>query len=191
MLVSKAIEWNNAMLIVENASIGWDVVTTIQEMGYPNLYYAPKSELVGTQIDLYVTKFDRGDGMVPGFSMNQRTRPLVIEKARSFMEEKSALIRSQRLLDEWRVFIWKNGKPQALQGYNDDLVMPYSIGLFLRDTALRFRQTAMDLTYASLNGYTKTEQNFQVYTPNNAANQQNPWSMNVNGQNDDITWLLG
>jgi len=191
MLVSKAIEWNNAMLIVENASIGWDVVTTIQEMGYPNLYYAPKSEIVGTQIDLYVTKFDRGDGMVPGFSMNQRTRPLVIEKARSFMEEKSALIRSQRLLDEWRVFIWKHGKPQALQGYNDDLVMPYSIGLFLRDTALRFRQTAMDLTYASLNGYTKTEQNFQVYTPNNGSNQQNPWQMPVNGQQDDITWLLG
>ena len=191
MLVSKAIEWNNAMLIVENANIGWDVVTTIQEMGYPNLYYSPKSELVGTQIDLYITKFDRGDGMVPGFSMNQRTRPLVIEKARSFIEEKGPLIRSQRLLDEWRVFIWKHGKAQALQGYNDDLAMSFSIGLFLRDTALRFRQTAIDLTYASLNGYSKTQSNYQIYTPNNIINQQNPWTMDVNGQQDDITWLIG
>ena len=191
MLVSKAIEWNNAMLVVENANIGWDVVTTIEEMGYPNLYYSPKSELVGTQIDLYVTKFDRGDGMVPGFGTTQKTRPLVIEKARSFMEEKSALIRSQRLMDEWRVFSWKNGKAQALSGYNDDLVMSYCIALFLRDTALRYRQTAINLTYATLNSYSKTQGDFQVYVPTAGGNIQNPWQMNVNGDQEDIGWLLG
>jgi len=189
-LVSVAIEWNNAMLVVENANIGWDVVTTIDEMGYPNLYHAPKSEIIGTQIELYVEKFDRGDGMVPGFSMNQRTRPLVLEKARSFVEEKSIVIRSQRLLDEWRVFIWKNGKAQALQGYNDDLVMSFGIGLFLRDTAIRFRQTAMDLAYASLNSYTRTQSGFQIYTQNNGSKQQNPWQMTVNGQQEDIGWLI-
>jgi len=189
-LVAAAVEWNNAMLVVENASIGWDVVTTIQEIGYSNLYYSPKSEIVGTQIDLYVTKFDRGDGMVPGFSMNQRTRPLVIEKARSFLEEKSVTIRSQRLLDELRVFIWKNGKAQALQGYNDDLVMSFSIGLFLRDTAIRFRQTAMDLTYTSLNNYSNANQGYQVYSANqNGPN--NPWQMQTgNNEYSDITWLL-
>lgn len=189
-LVATAIEWNNAMLVVENASIGWDVVTTIQEIGYSNLYYSPKSEMVGTQIDLYVTKFDRGDGMVPGFSMNQRTRPLVIEKARSFLEEKSVVIKSQRLLDELRVFIWKNGKPQALQGYNDDLVMSFCVGLFLRDTAIRFRQTAMDLTYASLNNYSNANQGYQVYSPAQAG-PNNPWQMQTgNGEFSDITWLI-
>ncbi len=174
-----------------HANIGWDVVTTIQEMGYPNLYYSPKSEIAGTQIELYVQKFDRGDGMVPGFSMNQRTRPLVIEKSRSFIEERSVIIRSQRLLDEYRVFIWKHGKAQALQGYNDDLVMSFSTALFLRDTAIRFRQTAMDLTYASLNNYSRTQRDFQVYTPQNSQNRDNPWSMQVGNEHDDITWLLG
>ena len=189
-LVSVSIEWNNAMLVIENASIGWDVVTTIQEIGYSNLYYSPKSELVGTQIDVYVAKFDRGDGMVPGFGMNQRTRPLVLEKARSFLEEKVVTIRSQRTLDELRVFIWKNGKAQAMQGYNDDLVMPLCVGLFLRDTAIRFRQTAMDLTYASLNGYSKTDNNFQVYT-GGPAMQDNPWKMQTgNGEYTDLGWLL-
>lgn len=190
-LVSVAIEWNDAMLVVENASIGWDVVTTIQEMGYHNLYYSPKSEIVGTQIDLYVQKFDRGDGMVPGFAMNQRTRPLVIEKSRSFIEEKQLTIRSQRLLDELRVFVWKNGKPQALQGYNDDLVMAFSIGLFLRDTAIRFRQTAMDLTYASLNSFSNSSQGFKVYQAQPSA-QNNPYQMQTgNNQFDDISWVLG
>lgn len=188
-LVSVATDWNNALLVIENASIGWDVVTTVQEAGYANLYYSPKSELVGTQIDLYVAKFDRGDGMVPGFGTNQRTRPLVIEKARSFLEEKVVIIRSQRLLDELRVFIWKNGKAQAMQGYNDDLVMPACIGLFLRDTALRFRQTAMNLTYASLNSFTRTSDGFQVYT-GGANNEGNPWTMQAGNEQTDLTWLL-
>lgn len=190
MLVAVATEWNNALLVVENSSIGWDVVTTIEERGYNNLYYSPKSELVGTQIEQYITRFERGDGMVPGFSMNQKTRPLVIEKMRSFMEEKSVIIQSQRLLNELRVFIWKNQKPQAMHGYNDDLVMPWSIALFLRDTALRFRQTAYNLTYASLNNISKTNQGFQVYT--GASNfQNNPWQMQVtNGEMTDLTWLI-
>ena len=190
LLETVAVEWNDALLVVENSNIGWDVVTTIQERGYRNLYYSPKSEVVGTQLDQYITKFDSGDGMVPGFSMNQKTRPLVIEKGRSFIEEKTVTIQSQRTLDELRVFIWKNGRAQAMQGYNDDLVMPLTIGLFLRDTAFRFRQAAYDLTYASLNNFSKTTQGFQVYTgANNYVND--PWKMPLgNGQQTDISWLL-
>lgn len=195
-LVAAATEWNSALLVVENANIGWDVVTRIEEIGYPNLYYAPKSELIGTQIDLYIAKYDRGEGMVPGFTTSGRTRPLVIEKARSFIEEKLVTIRSQRLLDELRVFIWKgrenaDAKAQAMQGYNDDLTMSWFIGLFLRDTAIRFRQTAKDLTYASLNNYTKVESGFQVYNANSYGNTNNPWQMPVGTSQDDITWLLG
>ena len=199
VLVGIATEYCDALLVIENANIGWDVVTTIQEIGYPNLYYSPKSELVGTQIDLYVAKYDRGDGMVPGFGTNSRTRPLLINKARSFIEEKTVVIRSQRLLDELRVFIWKgrvdgDAKAQALQGYNDDLVMSFFIGLFLRDTAIRFRQTAMDLTYASLDNYSKTGGDsgggFEVYNGGNYSNQQNPWQMPSGNGHDDITWLL-
>jgi hypothetical protein len=190
-LLSTAIEWNNALLVIENASIGWDVVTSIQESGYHNLYYSPKSEIVGTQIDLYVERFDKGDGMVAGFSMNQRTRPLVIEKARSFIEEKTVIIRSQRLLDEYRVFIWKNGKAQALHGYNDDLVMSFNIALFLRDTAIRFRQTAMDLTYASLKNFSNSNQSYEIYNGRQTGTN-NPWQISTgNNQTDDISWLLG
>jgi hypothetical protein len=190
LLETVATEWNDALLVVENSSIGWDVVTTLQERGYRNLYYSPKSEIVGTQLDQYINRFDRGDGMVPGFSMNQKTRPLVIEKGRSFIEEKSVTIQSQRSLDELRVFIWKNGRAQAMQGYNDDLVMPIMVALFLRDTALRFRQAAYDLTYASLNNFGKATQGFQVYT-GGGNYTDNPWKMPIgNGQHTDISWLL-
>jgi hypothetical protein len=70
--------------------------------------------------------------------------------------------------------------------------MAFFIALFLRDTAIRFRQTALDLTYASLNGYSKTGGNggFEVYTPTNHRAQDNPWQMPAGNSYDDITWLL-
>ena len=39
-----------------------------------------------------------------------------------------------------RVFVWKNGKPQAQTGYNDDLLISCATALYVRDTALRMRQ---------------------------------------------------
>jgi hypothetical protein len=190
MLITVATEWNNALLVIENKNIGWDVVSTIQERGYLNLYYSPRSEIMGTNVEMYINKFERGDGMVPGFTTSQTTRPLVIEKMRSFMEDHSVIIQSERLLAELRVFIWRNGKAQALNGYNDDLAMAWAIGLFLRDTALRFRQTAYNLTYASLNSYSRGSQGFDVYQ-SNAAYTQNPYSMPLNDREQtDITWLL-
>jgi hypothetical protein len=52
----------------------------------------------------------------------------------------------------------------------------------------------MDLTYASLNGYSKTggssDGGFEVYNGGNYTNQQNPWQMPAGNSYDDITWLL-
>ena len=50
-----------------------------------------------------------------------------------------------------KVFIWKNGRAEAQTGYNDDLVMAFGIALYVRDTALKFRQRGIDLTKQALN----------------------------------------
>jgi hypothetical protein len=44
-----------------------------------------------------------------------------------------------------KTFIWKNGKPQAMKGYNDDLIMALAIACWVRDTALV--ANARDLNY--------------------------------------------
>ena len=44
-----------------------------------------------------------------------------------------------------KTFIWKNGKPQAMKGYNDDLIMALAIGCWVRDTAIQ--ANARDLNY--------------------------------------------
>ena len=40
-----------------------------------------------------------------------------------------------------KVFIWRNGRPEAQSGYNDDLVMSFGIGMFLRDTSIEISTT--------------------------------------------------
>ncbi len=50
-----------------------------------------------------------------------------------------------RTINEMKTFIWKNGKPQAMKGYNDDLIMALAIACWVRDTAIQ--TSARDLNY--------------------------------------------
>ena len=50
-----------------------------------------------------------------------------------------------------KTFIWRNGRPEAQSGYNDDLVMAFGIAMYIRDTALKFRQRGIDITKQALN----------------------------------------
>jgi len=74
----------------------------------------------------------------------------------SYLRDKSFTFHSKRLIEELRVFIWMHGKGQAQNGYNDDLVLSLSMGLFIRDTASRFAQIGRDLASASLLNFRKT-----------------------------------
>jgi hypothetical protein len=187
MLVSVASEYNNALLVIENSNIGWDVVNTVVERGYNNLYYSPRSN-GDMSMDKYISKLE-AEQTVPGFTNSTRTRPLVISKLESYLREKTFIIRSKRLLSELRVFSWINGKAQAQSGYNDDLVMSLGIGLYIRDTALKFSIQGKDLARAALNNITKTGYDSMYPTlPNGFAN---PYQIQINGRIEDLTWMLG
>ncbi|NCZ93813.1 MAG: hypothetical protein EBZ00_07550, partial [Actinobacteria bacterium] len=97
ILLSIAAEYNTALLVVENANIGWDVIQTITERGYTNVYYSYKQDH-NSDFTKFVDKYNSQTGLVPGFSMTTQSRPLVIEKMRDFVENKVAIIRSIRLL---------------------------------------------------------------------------------------------
>jgi hypothetical protein len=189
ILFSIATEYNDALLIVENANIGWSVLEHLIERGYRNLYYSSKADTTIGINESQIAKIENGQGVVPGFTTSMKTRPLCISKLVSYTREKSVTIQSKRLLEELRVFVWKNGKAQSQNGYNDDLVMAFSIALFLRDTALRYRQQGIDLTRATLGNFGVS--NYQA--PNIYSSNQftpNPYQMdNGIGGTEDISWL--
>ena len=53
---------------------------------------------------------------------------------------------SSRVINEIRTFVWNNGRPQAMRGYNDDLVMSLAIGCWIRDTVVT--ASKRDVKYA-------------------------------------------
>lgn len=186
MLTAIASEYNNALLVVENANIGWSTIEEIIHREYPNLFYGDNSTL--DTAESYASKMDRGK-LTPGFTMSMRTRPLVISKMYDYIHQKAAIIRSKRLMLEMRTFIWKNGKAQAAEGYNDDLVMSCGTGLFVRDTALRLRQQGIDLSRAQMSSFSNlNKKNPAIVQTSYAAN---PFTMvDIHGQSQDISWVL-
>ena len=186
-LVGLVTEYNNGMLVVENANIGWATLDDIQDRGYKNLYHSPKSDSLTAES--YLRVFEGNSEMVPGFTMSMRTRPLCINKFREFVGDKSVIIRSKRLIEEMKVFIWKNGRPEAQVGYNDDLVMSFGIAMFLRDTSLRFQQQSLDMARAALGSVksNKTSYHGGFSGQNKVAN---PYQMKHGKDSFDIKWLL-
>jgi len=186
LLVAISTEYNEALLVVENNNIGWATLDSIQERGYKNLYFSPKTEAINAES--YLEKLDDPSKLVPGFSMNLRTRPLVINKFREYIGDKSVIIQSKRLVEEMKVFIWKNGKAEAQSGYNDDLVMSFGTAMYVRDTALKYKSQGVDLARAMLSNISVNKPNFNgAYTPNQ---YNNPYQINYGHGQEDISWLL-
>ena len=189
LLVGIATEYNNAMLVIENANIGWATIQVAIDRQYSNLYYSQRSG--EATVDSYFDKYQDHTKMVPGFTMSKKTRPMVIGKFQEYISDQSVTIQSRRLVEEMKVFIWKNGRAEAQTGYNDDLVMAFGIALYVRDTALKFRQRGIDLTKQALNNMavnrTPYMGSYGAGTPNPYAN---PYQMKTEHGKEDITWLF-
>jgi len=187
VLVGIASEYNDALLVVENANIGWATIEQIMEREYRNLYYSATSNM--ETVESYMHKYER-DKLVPGFTMSMRTRPLVIAKMIEYIREKSVTIQSKRLMSEMRVFVWKNGKAQAQDRYNDDLLMACATALYVRDTALKLRQQGIDLARAQLSSFSNLNARNQAIIKNVGNQRENPYLIKTPGGEEDISWLL-
>ena len=188
MLVNVATEWNDALLVIENANIGWAVIQEAIDRNYKNLYYSYK-DLGYIDDEIHLSKaFDLKDKsqMVPGFTMSSRTRPLVISKLDTYMRERVPIIHSKRLIDELFVFIWNGSRAEAQQGYNDDLTISFSTALWIRDTALKLRQQGIELNRKALSLTSKHSGVFKT-TPQAAKNS---WTIRTGRGDEDISWLL-
>ena len=118
--------------------------------------------------------------------MTMKTRPLVIAKLEEYFREKSVIVRSNRLIDELFVFIYNNNKAEAMQGYNDDLVMSFAICLWVRDTALRLRQEGIDLQKKTLSGVA----NQMLPQSTNQVND-GKWEWTPDGKiKESLEWLI-
>jgi hypothetical protein len=188
-LVALSTEYNESLLVIENANIGWAAIQQVIDRQYKNLFYMSK-DLKYVDVEQQLRNKYRAEerGMVAGFSTTSKTRPLIISKLDEYFREKAIIIRSNRLIDELFTFIYMNGRAEAMKGYNDDLVMALSIALWVRDTALRLRQEGIDLTKRTLGGISSNMQHAGIYGGGDMVD--NPWKMKVGDGFEDLSqWL--
>ena len=187
MLVNISIEYNNALLVVENNNIGWAAIQQCIDREYDNLFYTSKDlKYVDTQHQITNKYRTIEKNMVPGFTMSMKTRPLVVAKLEEYFREKSVIVNSQRLIDELFVFIYNGQRAEAMLGYNDDLVLSFAIGLWVRDTALRLRIEGIELQKKAVSGITSNQ---GVYMPTPVENDSWDWDIGKD-KKEDLTWLI-
>ena len=186
ILIAVATEYNDALLVVENNNVGWAVLQAIIDRDYKNLFWMKKDLKYVDSTHQYTNKY-RGENraMIPGFTTSMKSRPLMIETLSKFLRDGSIRLNSIRLVDELFVFIFNNGKAEALKGYNDDLVMSFAIGLWIRETALRLHDENMRITRESIS---KIDTNSGVYT----VEEENDygWKQRVGDKKESLHWLI-
>jgi len=174
ILYNVASEYGNPMLIIENNNIGYAVLKKLLDKGYPNIYHSTKGD--HQYIDPLAAQWQ--SNAIAGFTTSSKTRPLIVAKMEEFMRNKLIKINSNRLLSEMKTFIWQGGRPQAMRSYNDDLVMSFAIGCWVRDTVIVESQknieynkqflssiststTAISTTIPGMQGHKRTAENRQ------------------------------
>jgi hypothetical protein len=180
-------EYGNALLVVENIGIGISVLEKLELLNYPSIYYSVKGthEFIEQQVAY------TNSSSIPGFSTTTKTRPLIVAKMEEFIRNKLVIIHSSRLCQEMDTFIWNNGKPQAMRGYNDDLMMSLAIGCWVRDTALTANKRDQEYTEAFFNSITSTNKQFNTTIPGMAGHSGLDNSLsNALEEREQYMWLM-
>lgn len=186
MGINIAIDYNSAILIIENVGIGYSTIREAVDLGYSNIYYSPKNE--STEHNRYLNSaYTDYSNSTAGFITSTKTRPNILNKLDEYVRARILKVRSIRLYTELTTFIWKNGKPQAMSNRHDDLIMPYAIGLYLRDTALSYNMQNIDMQKTTL---LNIRRNDSFAFSNTFNSFKNPYTIDINGKQEDVSWVL-
>jgi len=188
LLFSMGTEYNNALLVIENNSLGIGVLSRLTDLEYKNLYFSVKS--THEYVDQVTAE---SIGGVAGFTMSMKTRPLVISKLEEFVRNKLITINSMRLANELKTFVWHNGRPQAMRSYNDDLVIAACIGCWVRGTALTVNKRDVDYKKALLSAISinKTTLNTKIEGQHGFRPPRSSKSFKgSDGREHDLGWII-
>jgi hypothetical protein len=186
IIYTTGLQYNNAMVVIENNSVGYHVLEKLKERGYTNIYHSKKGS--HEYVEQYMA--EGNSSIVSGFTTSQKTRPLIIAKFEEFIRNKVLTIYSKRLANELDTFIWKNGRPEAQRGYNDDLVMAASIGCWVRDTAIIENKRDVEYKKAFLNAIITTKSSLDTRAPGQAKPSKQDVMLEERKKMKEFAWIF-
>ena len=143
LLNEAGMRYNKALLCPESNTYGFAVLVKLQELKYPNIYFAKEK-------DKFAALYGGGTISKAGFSTQGASRAKILTKLEEVIRNRHIRIYSSRLYEEMKTFIWKGSRAQAMREKNDDLVIALAIGVWLYDTSITHNKQSVDLNAAML-----------------------------------------
>jgi hypothetical protein len=149
LLEEKGHEYGEAMLAVENNNHGLTVLSDLEKLEYPNIYYSYKSthEYCNPVDAMYE------QGVVPGLTTGPVSKHMYLAKLQDYIRKSKLTIYSNRITDEMNTFIFhennassKSVKVGAMQNKNDDLISAMMMAVWAREAA--FDNSKRDAEYS-------------------------------------------
>jgi hypothetical protein len=109
----------NAYVVVDiTGGMGVSTVLKLLELGYKNLHYDDaKNKLLPSKRDT-LEQYSK-ENLIPGFNVNGVRLPMIAHLEQS-IRLKTIKIKSRRMVSEMKSFIYKNGRPDHMEGHHDD-----------------------------------------------------------------------
>lgn len=161
LLLSAGSEYGECMIAIETNNLGYAVAQKLVDAKYPNIFYSSKGS--NNYVEPYMA--ENMANVVPGFTTSNKSRPLIVAKLEESIRNKFLTIRSLRLVNELRTFIYNNKRPEAMKGYNDDLVMSMAIACYIRDTTMALNYRSSDYNKALAGSFTISRTSLNTAIP--------------------------
>lgn len=143
----------NAYTVVDiTGGMGVSTVLKLIEMNYSNKlmhYDKPSGNILPNQARLNTVK---NKDKIPGFNANGVRLPMIANLEKT-LRENTVKIRSRRLVSEMKTFIYKNGRPDHMDGYHDDLLMSLGMALWVLEYSFKNLEKANAQNKAILNSW--------------------------------------
>ena len=176
--------------------MGVSTVMKLLEMGYKYLHYDdPKSRKLSEK---YAKKLYKQGDKVPGFNVGSSRLQMVSDMEEHIRENKT-LIRSVRLISELKTFVYRNGRPDHMDGYHDDIIMALAMPIYVVQTTFKKLKQIENQTKAMLDSWTTVSNSSNKITPKQThinpfysnTPTYEPKQSNGNNDNGEYNWLFG
>ena len=131
--------------------MGVSTVLKLIELDYKYLHYEePKGKILNSKKNQLET-YSRDEKM-PGFNANG-VRISMITHLEYMIRSNGIMIKSRRTTSEMKTFIYKNGRPDHMEGYHDDLLMAFGMPLWVLEHSFKKLEKVKNKTKAILSSW--------------------------------------
>lgn len=109
--------------------MGVSTILKLLEFGYKRLHYDNQNGKILSSRQRELNSFNK-DNKIPGFHATSVRLPMVSNLEFKIRTD-AVKIRSVRMTSEMKTFIYKNGRPDHMDGYHDDLLMAMAMCLWV------------------------------------------------------------